>query len=57
MNQFTARFRGAPRPLSGPVSGAYKGTRLVCGHDTPVSDQVSDNGTEHSGISALVQDG
>ena len=25
-----------------PVSG---------GHDTPVSDQVSDNGTEHSGIS------
>ena len=21
------------------------------GHDTPVSDQVSDNGTEHSGIS------
>jgi hypothetical protein len=23
------------------------------GHDTPVSDQVSDNGTEHSGISVL----
>ena len=22
------------------------------GHETPVSDQVSDNGTEHSGISA-----
>jgi hypothetical protein len=37
MYQFTAPFRGA----------AAAGV----GHDTPVSDQVSDNGTEHSGIS------
>ena len=37
MHQFTAPFRG----------GAAAGV----GHDTPVSDQVSDNGTEHSGIS------
>ena len=37
MHQFTAPFRGA----------AAAGV----GHDTPVSDQVSDNGTEHSGIS------
>jgi hypothetical protein len=44
MNQFTARFRGPPRPLVGDAAGV--------GHDTPVSNQVSDNGTEHSGISA-----
>ena len=31
-----------------PVSG---GAAAGVGHDTPVSDQVSDNGTEHSGIS------
>jgi hypothetical protein len=42
MYQFTARFGGA-RPLVGDAAGV--------GHDTPVSDQVSDNGTEHSGIS------
>lgn len=29
----------------------FRGRRGWCGHDTPVSDQVSDNGTEHSGIS------
>ena len=40
MYQFTAPFRGARRVPSAGV-----------GHDTPVSDQVSDNGTEHSGIS------
>ena len=38
MYQFTAPFRGGPAAAG-------------VGHDTPVSDQVSDNGTEHSGIS------
>jgi hypothetical protein len=35
---------GPPRPLLG-------GDAAGVGHDTPVSDQVSENGTEHSGIS------
>src|SRR3954447_2636672 len=39
---------GAPRPL---VGASLRGDAAGVGHDPPVSDQVSDNGTEHSGIS------
>ena len=45
-------------PLRSTLDPLRSGLRLAptrghagVGHDTPVSDQVSDNGTEHSGIS------
>ena len=52
MYQFTAPFRGPKKGVpSKKRKWQKKNDAAGVGHDTPVSDQVSDNGTEHSGIS------